>query len=140
MDLIGNNDVFCQLSYGNQTITTTLSNLKDPIWNEVFPFVWSEGPLKLDVFDSDTLKKNDFIGSCNIPLPTKDAQSLSIDWFEINDASGKSRGKVHLIVEYVPTTVIDHLNDKFNKAAEEVRQQLIKKAVGFATESLVQSK
>lgn len=71
-EFVGNMSPYCTVIYESEIKSTKIATRagKNPVWNEVFTFLIKDSTLvKIEVWDKETLKKDDFIG----------AGSLSID-------------------------------------------------------------
>lgn len=108
-DLNGFNDPYVKLCLGRQTATTRVRmNTNSPVWNEHFVFGVNSveaQQLQLSVYDYDTFKHDDHIGSCRVGLshlPCSEAGSEEHDphssgvtdggFFPVEDG-GRGRGE-----------------------------------------------
>ncbi|KAM7401977.1 hypothetical protein PAMP_017254 [Pampus punctatissimus] len=100
----GKSDPYVQINIGGETFTSQVikSNL-NPTWNEMYEVILTQLPgqdLHLQVFDKDMDMKDDFMGRLKISLKDIIDSQYTDQWFTLSDVKS---GRVHLVLEWVPT-------------------------------------
>lgn len=101
-DVVGSSDPYVVISNGYDEIRskTVYDNL-NPVWNEELKVSVEDKskPLLLKVFDEDTVKSDDFLGSCDVDLSRVPDSKETEVWCELTDGK-KKRGQILLKLEY----------------------------------------
>ncbi|KAG7465594.1 extended synaptotagmin-1-like [Solea senegalensis] len=100
----GKSDPYVKLNIGGETFTSNVikSNL-NPTWNEMYEVILTQLPgqdLFVEVFDKDMDVKDDFMGRLKISLKDIIESQYTDQWYSLNDVKS---GRIHLILEWVPT-------------------------------------
>jgi hypothetical protein len=105
-------DVFVEVSLDGRKLQSTkvINNTVAPVWeNAMFVFDLDEADLKCDstalfiqVWDYDTVGRNDFLGQYTVPLRSLTAGEPVDAWYTLQKRSAKSHisGDIHLILLY----------------------------------------
>lgn len=101
----GKSDPYVKINIGGETFTSQVikTNL-NPTWNEMFEVVLTQLPgqeLQLEVFDKDMDVKDDFMGRLKINLQDIIKSQYVDQWYTLSDVNS---GRVHLVLEWVPTS------------------------------------
>ncbi|XP_061688111.1 extended synaptotagmin-1 isoform X2 [Syngnathoides biaculeatus] len=100
----GKSDPYVKINIGGETFTSGVikTNL-NPTWNEMYEVILTQLPgqeLHLEVFDKDMDMKDDFMGRLKINLKDIIDSQYTDQWYTLNDVKS---GRVHLVLEWVPT-------------------------------------
>ncbi|XP_029907238.1 extended synaptotagmin-1 isoform X2 [Myripristis murdjan] len=100
----GKSDPYVQINIGGETFTSQVikGNL-NPTWNEMYEVVLTQLPgqeLHMEVFDKDMDMKDDFMGRLKISLKDIIDSQYTDQWYTLSDVKS---GRVHLVLEWVPT-------------------------------------
>ncbi|KAF7654454.1 hypothetical protein LDENG_00069620 [Lucifuga dentata] len=100
----GKSDPYVKINIGGETFTSQVikSNL-NPTWNEMYEVVLTQLPgqdLHMEVFDKDVDMKDDFMGRLKISLKDIIDSQYTDQWYTLSDVKS---GRVHLVLEWVPT-------------------------------------
>ncbi|TRY55276.1 hypothetical protein DNTS_015755 [Danionella cerebrum] len=100
----GKSDPYVKIQIGGETFKSRVvkENL-NPTWNEMYEVVLTELPgqeLTLEVFDKDMDMKDDFMGRLKMNLSDIISSQWMNEWFPL---SGVKRGRVHLVLVWLPT-------------------------------------
>ncbi|XP_031177387.1 extended synaptotagmin-1 isoform X1 [Sander lucioperca] len=100
----GKSDPYVKINIGGETFTSQVikSNL-NPTWNEMYEVILTQLPgqdLHVEVFDKDMDMKDDFLGRLKISLKDIIDSQYIDQWYTLSDVKS---GRIHLIVEWVPT-------------------------------------
>eukprot|EP00829_Urostomides_striatus_P010690 TRINITY_DN2539_c0_g1_i1.p1 TRINITY_DN2539_c0_g1~~TRINITY_DN2539_c0_g1_i1.p1 ORF type:complete len:295 (+),score=88.38 TRINITY_DN2539_c0_g1_i1:63-947(+) len=107
MDVNGLSDPYTIVTYASQAAKTRIiKNTLNPNWNEVFSFTVIDEKEKIHVavWDEDTIKKDDFEGTCEleIPDPQTDDQTMKTEWKVLYDEeSRETTGKINIGLQYI---------------------------------------
>uniref|UniRef100_A0A8D0B037 Extended synaptotagmin 1 n=1 Tax=Sander lucioperca TaxID=283035 RepID=A0A8D0B037_SANLU len=98
----GKSDPYVKINIGGETFTSQVikSNL-NPTWNEMYEVILTQLPgqdLHVEVFDKDMDMKDDFLGRYNNSYKYSIIKKKC--WYTLSDVKS---GRIHLIVEWVPT-------------------------------------
>ncbi|XP_061147662.1 extended synaptotagmin-1 [Syngnathus typhle] len=100
----GKSDPYVKINIGGETFTSQSINANlNPTWNEMYEVILTQLPgqeLQLEVFDKDMDMKDDFMGRLKINLKDIIESQYTDQWYTLNDVKS---GRVHLILEWVPT-------------------------------------
>uniref|UniRef100_A0A3B5MUP8 Extended synaptotagmin-like protein 1b n=1 Tax=Xiphophorus couchianus TaxID=32473 RepID=A0A3B5MUP8_9TELE len=101
----GKSDPYVKLNIGGETFTSQVikGNL-NPTWNEMYEVVLTQLPgqeLHVEVFDKDMDVKDDFMGRLKICLKDIIDSQYMDQWYTLSDVK---TGRVHLVLEWVPTS------------------------------------
>ncbi|KAG7218252.1 hypothetical protein INR49_020500 [Caranx melampygus] len=101
----GKSDPYVKINIGGETFTSQVikANL-NPTWNEMYEVILTQLPgqdLSMEVFDKDMDMKDDFMGRLKISLRDIIDAQYTDQWYTLNDVRS---GRVHLILEWVPTS------------------------------------
>ncbi|KAM4740364.1 uncharacterized protein esyt1b [Anableps anableps] len=101
----GKSDPYVKLNIGGETFTSQVikGNL-NPTWNELYEAILTQLPgqeLHVEVFDKDMDMKDDFMGRLKISLKDIIDSQYTDQWYTLNDVKS---GRVHLVLEWVPTS------------------------------------
>ncbi|XP_034724938.1 extended synaptotagmin-1 isoform X1 [Etheostoma cragini] len=101
----GKSDPYVKINIGGETFTSQVikSNL-NPTWNEMYEVILTQLPgqdLHMEVFDKDMDVKDDFMGRLKISLKDIIDSQYTDQWYTLSDVKS---GRIHLIVEWVPTS------------------------------------
>uniref|UniRef100_A0A3P8NDT9 Extended synaptotagmin-like protein 1b n=1 Tax=Astatotilapia calliptera TaxID=8154 RepID=A0A3P8NDT9_ASTCA len=127
----GKSDPYVKISIGGETFTSEVikGNL-NPTWNEMYEVILTQLPgqdLHLEVFDKDINMKDDFMGRLKISLKDLIDAQYTDQWYTLSDVKS---GRVHLILEWVPTA---SESDRLDQVLQFYSQQSYKnKAVPSA--------
>ncbi|KAM9860032.1 extended synaptotagmin-1 [Aulostomus maculatus] len=100
----GKSDPYVKINIGGETFTSQVikGNL-NPSWNEMYEVVLTQLPgqeLQMEVFDKDMDMKDDFMGRLKISLKDIVESQYTDQWYSLSDVKS---GRVHLVLEWVPT-------------------------------------
>uniref|UniRef100_A0A3Q3EBH0 Extended synaptotagmin-1-like n=1 Tax=Hippocampus comes TaxID=109280 RepID=A0A3Q3EBH0_HIPCM len=100
----GKSDPYVKINIGGETFTSEVikANL-NPTWNEMYEVILTQLPgqeLILEVLDKDMDMKDDFMGRLKINLKDIIDSQYTDQWYSLNDVKS---GRVHLVLEWVPT-------------------------------------
>ncbi|XP_074489045.1 uncharacterized protein LOC141766258 [Sebastes fasciatus] len=100
----GKSDPYVKINIGGETFTSQVikTNL-NPTWNEMYEVILTNLPgqdLHVEVFDKDMDMKDDFMGRLKISLKDIIDSQYTDQWYTLSDVKS---GRVHLILEWVPT-------------------------------------
>ncbi|XP_026068796.1 extended synaptotagmin-1 isoform X1 [Carassius auratus] len=100
----GKSDPYVKIQIGGETFKSRVikENLS-PTWNEMYEVVLTQLPgqeLTLEVFDKDMDMKDDFMGRLKMNLSDIISSQYINEWFTLSDVK---RGRVHLVLEWLPT-------------------------------------
>ncbi|XP_061641024.1 extended synaptotagmin-1 isoform X2 [Phyllopteryx taeniolatus] len=100
----GKSDPYVKINMGGETFTSQVikTNL-NPTWNEMYEVILTQLPgqeLHLEVFDKDMDMKDDFMGRLKINLKDIIDSQYTDQWYTLKDVKS---GRVHLVLEWVPT-------------------------------------
>ncbi|XP_051933261.1 extended synaptotagmin-1 [Hippocampus zosterae] len=100
----GKSDPYVKINIGGETFTSEVikANL-NPTWNEMYEVILTQLPgqeLNLEVLDKDMDMKDDFMGRLKINLKDIIDSQYTDQWYSLNDVKS---GRVHLVLEWVPT-------------------------------------
>lgn len=127
----GKSDPYVKISIGGETFTSEVikGNL-NPTWNEMYEVILTQLPgqdLHVEVFDKDMDMKDDFMGRLKISLKDLIDAQYTDQWYTLSDVKS---GRVHLILEWVPTA---SESDRLDQVLQFYSQQSYKnKAVPSA--------
>ena len=77
------------------------NSTKTPVWNENFSFpVTMPGALIVELFDYDTIGKDDLCGMIEIPLSSLEDQERHNEWYTIRSKKGTKVGEVNLEMQW----------------------------------------
>ncbi|XP_007566125.1 extended synaptotagmin-1-like [Poecilia formosa] len=101
----GKSDPYVKLNIGGETFTSQVikGNL-NPTWNEMYEVILTQLPgqeLHVEVFDKDMNMKDDFMGRLKISLKDITDSQYMDQWYTLSDVK---TGRVHLVLEWVPTS------------------------------------
>ncbi|XP_076012613.1 extended synaptotagmin-1-like isoform X2 [Genypterus blacodes] len=100
----GKSDPFVNINIGGETFTSQVINRNlNPTWNEMYEVVLTQLPgqeLHVEVLDKDMDMKDDFMGRLKISLKDIIDSQYTDQWYTLNDVRS---GRIHLILEWVPT-------------------------------------
>ncbi|XP_023810938.1 extended synaptotagmin-1 isoform X1 [Oryzias latipes] len=103
--LKGKSDPYVKISIGGETFTSqTIKENLNPTWNEMYEVILTQLPgqeLHLEVFDKDMDMKDDFMGRLRIDLKDIIDAQYADQWYALSDVKS---GRVHLVLEWVPTS------------------------------------
>ncbi|XP_062322229.1 extended synaptotagmin-1 isoform X1 [Osmerus eperlanus] len=100
----GKSDPYVVINIGGETFRSQVikGNL-NPTWNEMYEVVLTQLPgqeLQLELFDKDMDMKDDFMGRLKVSLKDIISSQYTDQWYTLNDVKS---GRVHLVLEWVPT-------------------------------------
>ncbi|MEQ2262801.1 hypothetical protein XENORESO_021694, partial [Xenotaenia resolanae] len=101
----GKSDPYVKINIGGETFTSQVikGNL-NPTWNEMYEVILTQLPgqeLHVEVFDKDMDMKDDFMGRLKISLKDIIGSQYTDQWYTLSDVK---TGRVHLVLEWVPTS------------------------------------
>ncbi|KAK5614739.1 hypothetical protein CRENBAI_018701 [Crenichthys baileyi] len=101
----GKSDPYVKINIGGETFTSQVikGNL-NPTWNEMYEVILTQLPgqeLHVEVFDKDMDMKDDFMGRLKISLKDIIDSQYTDQWYTLSDVK---TGRVHLVLEWVPTS------------------------------------
>ncbi|KAM3877865.1 extended synaptotagmin-1-like [Diretmus argenteus] len=100
----GKSDPYVKINIGGETFTSQVINRNlNPTWNEMYEVVLTQLPgqdLHMEVFDKDMDMKDDFMGRLKINLKDIIDSQYTDQWYTLSDVKS---GRVHLVLEWVPT-------------------------------------
>ncbi|XP_042355860.1 extended synaptotagmin-1 [Plectropomus leopardus] len=101
----GKSDPYVKINIGGETFTSQVikTNL-NPTWNEMYEVILTQLPgqdLYVEVFDKDMDMKDDFMGRLKISLKDIIDSQYTDQWYTLSDVKS---GRVHLVLEWVPTS------------------------------------
>ncbi|KAJ3053256.1 hypothetical protein HK097_004691 [Rhizophlyctis rosea] len=146
MDFLGSTDPFVQLTLAETAIvkepqqakTQVADDGKNPVWNEKVPFTGIMGGevVKLEVYDEDSVGKADLVGTADLKVPTDrlDSEQLIDEWINVTSPKGEPAGKLFIILHYIPITVLEHLQKKFNKQTADAKGKMVSFVVNKVTD------
>ncbi|XP_033482197.2 uncharacterized protein esyt1b [Epinephelus lanceolatus] len=99
----GKSDPYVKINIGGVTFKShVIKENLNPTWNEMYELVLSRHSvqeIKFEAFDKD-LDSDDFLGRFSIRLNEVIRSQYTDQWYTLNDVKS---GRVHLILEWVPT-------------------------------------
>nr|XP_040060022.1 extended synaptotagmin-1 [Gasterosteus aculeatus aculeatus] len=99
----GKSDPYVKINIGGVTFKShVIKENLNPTWKEMYELVLSEHSvqeIKVEAFDKD-LDADDFLGRFSIKLNEVIRSQYTDQWYTLNDVKS---GRVHLILEWVPT-------------------------------------
>ncbi|XP_028261685.1 extended synaptotagmin-1-like isoform X2 [Parambassis ranga] len=100
----GKSDPYVKINIGGETFTSNVikGNL-NPTWNEMYEVILTQLPgqeLHVEMFDKDMDMKDDFMGRMKISLKDIIDSQYTDQWYTLSDVKS---GRVHLVLEWVPT-------------------------------------
>lgn len=107
-DFIGKSDPYCIIFVGNQKqrTRTCQGGGKQPYWTDTFSFNPSDQVLRIQVWDDDTFRRDDFIGEGSVSLGQFYANPMRTENQYIDLLSkNKTTGRVLLSIEYQGPTM-----------------------------------
>uniref|UniRef100_A0A665X913 Extended synaptotagmin-like protein 1b n=1 Tax=Echeneis naucrates TaxID=173247 RepID=A0A665X913_ECHNA len=100
----GKSDPYVKINIGGETFTShVIKGNLNPTWNEMYEVILTQLPgqdLLVEVFDKDMDMKDDFMGRLKISLKDIIDSQYTDQWYTLSDVKS---GRVHLILEWVPT-------------------------------------
>ncbi|XP_052382916.1 extended synaptotagmin-1-like isoform X2 [Oncorhynchus keta] len=100
----GKSDPYVKINIGGETFESRVINRNlNPTWNEIYEVVLTTLPgqeLHAEIFDKDMDMKDDFMGRLKISLKDIITSQYTDQWYTLNDVKS---GRVHLVLEWVPT-------------------------------------
>ncbi|XP_045561814.1 uncharacterized protein isoform X4 [Salmo salar] len=100
----GKSDPYVKINIGGETFESRVINRNlNPTWNEMYEVVLTTLPgqeLHVELFDKDMDMKDDFMGRLKISLKDIITSQYTDQWYTLNDVKS---GRVHLVLEWVPT-------------------------------------
>ncbi|XP_037535813.1 extended synaptotagmin-1 [Nematolebias whitei] len=101
----GKSDPYVKINIGGETFTSQVikGNL-NPTWNELYEVILTQLPgqdLHMEVFDKDVDMKDDFMGRLKISLKDIIDSQYTDQWYSLSDVKS---GRIHLVLEWVPTS------------------------------------
>nr|XP_029135397.1 extended synaptotagmin-1-like [Labrus bergylta] len=101
----GKSDPYVKINIGGETFTSQVikSNL-NPTWNEMYEVILTQLPgqeMHVEMFDKDMDMKDDFMGRLKINLKDIIDSQYTDQWYTLSDVKS---GRVHLVLEWVPTS------------------------------------
>ncbi|XP_010879570.5 extended synaptotagmin-1 isoform X1 [Esox lucius] len=99
----GKSDPYVKINIGGVTFKSHVvkENL-NPTWNEMFETVMTPQPsqeVQVELYDKD-MDSDDFLGRCHISMKDIIQSQYTEQWFTLKDVKS---GRVHLVLEWVPT-------------------------------------
>jgi hypothetical protein len=124
-ELIGKMDPYCLITIGRERFRTEAQKGagKFPSWREEFKFNRSdEMEIVVEVWDQDSWKSDDLIGTANIPLVSVFQNGKHADWFPLL-YKGRSAGQLRVELSYnsVTPSTTQPVASKPNSAAQYFR-------------------
>lgn len=99
----GKSDPYVKINVGGVSFKShVIKENLNPTWNEMYELVLTESSveeIKLELFDKD-LDSDDFLGRFSVKLNEVIRSQYTDQWFSLKDIKS---GKVHLILEWLPT-------------------------------------
>lgn len=100
----GKSDPYVKINIGGEAfISQVIKSNLNPTWNEMYEVILTQLPgqeLHVEVFDKDMDIKDDFMGRLKISLKDIIDSQYTDQWYTLSDVKS---GRVHLILEWVPT-------------------------------------
>ncbi|XP_050930736.1 extended synaptotagmin-1 isoform X1 [Lates calcarifer] len=100
----GKSDPYVKINIGGETFTShVIKGNLNPTWNEMYEVILTQLPgqeLHMEVFDKDMDMKDDFMGRLKISLKDIIDARYTDQWYTLSDVKS---GRVHLVLEWVPT-------------------------------------
>lgn len=104
-DMFKNMDPYVKFKLGNNKAKSSVDKRagKTPSWkDEILIKYMNEDTLKIEVWDKDTFKPDDLVGSTTLSLSTIEGQRNHIqDWIDLT-YKGKDAGKILLDIQFSP--------------------------------------
>ncbi|XP_071191843.1 uncharacterized protein [Salvelinus alpinus] len=99
----GKSDPYVKINIGGVKFKShVIKENLNPTWNEMFETVLtpqSDQEVQVELYDKD-MDKDDFLGRCNISMRDIIHSQYTDQWYTLNDVKS---GRVHLVLEWVPT-------------------------------------
>ncbi|KAK6319306.1 hypothetical protein J4Q44_G00105170 [Coregonus suidteri] len=99
----GKSDPYVKINIGGVKFKShVIKENLNPTWNEMYETVMSPQPgqeVQVELYDKD-MDKDDFLGRCNISVRDIIHSQYTDQWYTLNDVKS---GRVHLVLEWVPT-------------------------------------
>ncbi|XP_073810800.1 extended synaptotagmin-1 isoform X5 [Danio rerio] len=99
----GKSDPYVKIQIGGETFKShVIKENLNPTWNEMYELILSPDPnleVKFEVYDKD-VDSDDFLGRFKLRLGDIIKSQYNDEWFTLNDIK---HGRVHLVVEWLPT-------------------------------------
>ncbi|XP_074532053.1 extended synaptotagmin-1 isoform X2 [Halichoeres trimaculatus] len=101
----GKSDPYVKINIGGETFTSQVikGNL-NPVWNEMYEVILTQLPgqeLHVEMFDKDMDMKDDFMGRLKVNLKDIIDSQYIDQWYTLSDVKS---GRIHLVLEWVPTS------------------------------------
>ncbi|XP_020344414.1 extended synaptotagmin-1 [Oncorhynchus kisutch] len=99
----GKSDPYVKINIGGVMFKShVIKENLNPIWNEMYETVMTPQAgqeVQVELYDKD-MDKDDFLGRCNISMRDIIHSQYTDQWYTLNDVKS---GRVHLVLEWVPT-------------------------------------
>ncbi|XP_045561813.1 uncharacterized protein isoform X3 [Salmo salar] len=99
----GKSDPYVKINIGGVKFKShVIKENLNPTWNEMYETVMtpqSDQEVQVELYDKD-MDKDDFLGRCNISMRDIIHSQYTDQWYTLNDVKS---GRVHLVLEWVPT-------------------------------------
>ncbi|XP_029549721.1 uncharacterized protein LOC115150497 isoform X3 [Salmo trutta] len=99
----GKSDPYVKINIGGVKFKShVIKENLNPTWNEMYETVMtpqSDQEVQVELYDKD-MDKDDFLGRCNISMRDIIHSQYTDQWYILNDVKS---GRVHLVLEWVPT-------------------------------------
>jgi len=114
METFGKQDPYCTMAIGEQKQKTKVhtDGGKSASWEESFTFNLEKGQdtLRLECFDKEMVKKDDFIGGVTLSIASLLAKAKEPQWFNLEGKdknAGKKHGEIMVTAELMPAGADD---------------------------------
>nr|XP_019941983.1 PREDICTED: extended synaptotagmin-1-like [Paralichthys olivaceus] len=101
----GKSDPYAKINVGGETFTShVIKGNLNPTWNEMYEVILTQLPgqdLLVELLDKDMDMKDDFMGRLKISLKDIIDSQYTDQWYTLSDVKS---GRVHLVLEWVPTS------------------------------------
>lgn len=138
----GDPDVYCKLKLGAfEKVTSVVKNSKSAAWEDWFEFpieILKGHSLEVQVWDEDSLSRDDFMGQVVVALDediiTEDGMSFDLEHHPFIKAKNDIQGKVNVELRCLPL-VAGHVEEVATEGTLGVLSIFVYKLFGFEGES-----
>ena len=103
-DLIGKMDPYCIMTIGNQKVKSSVCKRggKTPKWDDALTLdVHHEQKMKIELYDRDRFRRDDYIGECYVPLGEIYEKVNLEGWYPVVN-KGLPEGNIYLSFFFIP--------------------------------------
>ncbi len=104
-DVFGRMDPYAVVTCGGQRVRTKThtDGGRNPVWGQSFQFnVINENTVEVELYDSDTLSRDDRIGSCTVDLSRARMNGSDSQQAAVRTSKGKQHGFISVRINFTP--------------------------------------